>query len=372
MCYNKIYSMRTISPTSIRLDASTVCQLKCPLCPTAQGLVRQTLGDGFLSFYDFKKLVDENPRISCIELSNWGEIFLNPDITDIIEYAYRKNIVLTAANGVNLNTVHERTLEGLVKYKLLFLNCSIDGASQEAYGEYRRGGNFDHVIENIKIINFYKVKYLSPLPLLSWQFVAFGHNEHEIQSARELAKKLKMSFYIKFNWDENYSPVKNKELVRKETKWGVASRSEYYKKYGTMYIQEQFCNQLWISPQINWDGRILGCCVNFWGDFGNVFMSGLESGLNGEKIRYARQMLLGKKEAREGIPCTKCKYYKHMKESRCYLTKADIWNRPTILEKTACSFIHNLGWKRIEKAQSVINLVLRLFYGDKFSYVTEK
>ncbi|MFH0826793.1 MAG: SPASM domain-containing protein [Candidatus Omnitrophota bacterium] len=359
-----------IRPTSIRLDASTVCQLKCPLCPTAQGRVSHTLGDGFLSFSDYKKLVDENPRISCIELSNWGEIFLNPNINDIIEYAYQKNIVLTAGNGVNLNTVKEKVLEGLVKYKFLFLNCSIDGASQETYVAYRRGGNFAQVIENIKIINFYKAKYRTLLPLLRWQFVPFGFNEHEIETARELAKKLKMIFYIKLSWNENYRPVTNKDLVRNATELRVASCSEYYKKYGKRYFLKEPCSQLWNDPQINWDGRILGCCVNYWGDFGNVFMSGLESGLNGEKIGYARQMLLGKKEARNGIPCTTCMSYTYMQENLCYMTKADIWNRSTILKKTVCSLIHILGWKRMEVAPSVMNLVVRHLYGDKFAEST--
>ena len=64
-----------------------------------------------MKFDDFKKLVDENPEVSHVELSNWGEMFLNPDIVKIMEYAYRKNVALTASNGVNLNTVKEPVLE---------------------------------------------------------------------------------------------------------------------------------------------------------------------------------------------------------------------------------------------------------------------
>jgi len=28
------------------------------------------------------------------------------------------------------------------------------------------------------------------------------------------------------------------------------------------------CHQLWHAPVLNWDGRVMGCCRNFWSDFG--------------------------------------------------------------------------------------------------------
>ena len=48
------------------------------------------VGQGFLSFKNFKKLVDDNPYIEIIELSHCGEIFLNPELIEIIKYAHEK------------------------------------------------------------------------------------------------------------------------------------------------------------------------------------------------------------------------------------------------------------------------------------------
>ena len=161
MMREKNYSLklpvrRIIQPRAIRLEASTVCQLRCPSCPTASGEVGQTLGSGFLKFSDFKKIVDDNPWVSQIELSNWGEIFLNRELVQIIRYAYERNVALKATNGVNLNSVSEETLEALIKYRFRGISCSIDGASQQTYSQYRRNGNFQKVIDNIKIINKFK------------------------------------------------------------------------------------------------------------------------------------------------------------------------------------------------------------------------
>ncbi len=88
-------------------------------------------------------------------------MFLNPDLLEIIEYAYSRSVILTASNGVNLNTVKDNVLEELVKYKFRSLTCSIEGASNETYKVYRVGGDFDKVLENIMKINHCKKKYRS-------------------------------------------------------------------------------------------------------------------------------------------------------------------------------------------------------------------
>lgn len=301
-----------------------MCQLKCPVCPTATGQIGNTIGSGFLRFEDFKRLIDRNPWVCEIELSNWGEIFLNPDLLKIIKYAYHHNVNLRVDNGVNLNTASDELLEALVKYRLYSVTCSIDGASQATYSLYRRHGSFERVIDHIKRINAYKARYRSSWPFLTWQFVVFGHNEHEIPLARQMAQALRMSFSVKLSWTEAFSPVQDKEWVRKESGLGVASREEFKAKYGESYLMKSICAQLWKQPQINYDGRVLGCAVNYWGDFGNAFADGLMESLNNEKIKYARQMLLGHREGRKDIPCITCKYYKSMKESKAWLRARDV------------------------------------------------
>lgn len=360
---------KEIRPTSIRLEAATLCQLRCPTCPTAQGKIKRSLGAGFLKGADFRKFLDRNPWISRIELSNWGEIFLNPDLVSIIKHAFRKDVALTAVNGVNLNAVRDGVLRALVKYKFRAMTCSIDGASAQSYRVHRRNGDFNEVIRNIKKINYYKTRYKSEYPTLMWQFVVFGHNEAEIPAAKKMARDLDMSISFKLSWDEKFSPPRNSEFIKKQTGLRVTSRSEcrkrrvaqkmardfdllasfkppgdgipprlgngdaminksgvrsfgrgeYRGEYGTSYLS-RICSQLWNNPQINWDGRILGCCVNWWGDFGTLSGWRLSPGLNNEKIRYAKRMLQGEEEARADIPCARCPHYHARKEDGAWVS----------------------------------------------------
>ena len=300
--------------TQIRVEASSTCQLRCPSCPTTSKATLPAIGREYLSLSHFQQLLDDNPSIEKIELSNYEEMFLNPDLLEIVRYANEKEVCLTANNGVNLNNVKEEVLEGLVKYNFRRLTVSIDGASNTTYKQYRVGGSFDAVIRNIKIINAFKEKYQTKFPVMTWQFIFFRHNGNELYKANKMAKRLDMNFKPKLSWDGELSPG-GRDIARREI--GAGSREEY----GEDYMQE-ICHQLWDHPQINWDGKVLGGCRNFWGDFdGNVFRDGLIDALNNEKINYARDMLLGNNKERDDIPCTTCDIYLGMKAKGKWLVR---------------------------------------------------
>ena len=309
----------TIVPKRIRLEASSACQLRCPSCPTTVGDTEAVVGKGFLSPQRFEALLAANPGLREIELSNYGEIFINPGIEAILEIAHRRGVALHCGNGANLNHVSESVLEAVVKYGLRRLMCSIDGVTQDVYAKYRVRGHVDTVIANVRRINEYKRLYRSPYPEMTWQFIVFGHNEHEMPAARKLAEELGMRFFPKLSWDDSFSPIHDEARVMQETGLPSATREGFREKTGHDYLGG-ICKQLWFEPQVNWDGKMLGCCRNFWGEFGgNAFEDGLEAAVNSEGMRYARRMLLGQEPARDGIPCTTCELYTHRLEGKRWI-----------------------------------------------------
>jgi MoaA/NifB/PqqE/SkfB family radical SAM enzyme len=340
-----------IDPQTVRLEAATVCQLHCPDCSTGQG--QETIsGKDYLKIADFKEFIADNPRIKQIELAGHGEIFLNPDLLRIIKYAYEKRVRLTANVGVNLNYLTFEVAEALIRYKFRSMICAIDGASQETYKIYRVGGDFNKVIENINTINFYKQKYRSKFPLLHWQFVIFGHNEHELPLAKNMAKRLNMSFVAHLAWNNSFSPVKNKNFIRKETGLYNVTREDYYKNTGKP-INREMCKQLWIDPLINWDGRVFGCCTNFWGDFGNAFEYRLLEILNNAKMNYARNMLMGKRPPQDDIPCIHCPVYLRIKNDKTWIKLLEIKKR--MWRRKLQNFFFEL------MPTSIINKIVNLF-----------
>jgi len=312
----EMYKSKEELPKTIRIEASTICQLHCPSCYMRQDPkgVARGCGNGMLSFENFKKIVDDN-NFEEIELSNHGEIFLNPELVKMIEYAYQKNIRLTAENGVNFNKLTDEQAEALVKYKFGRIIISIDGASPETYKQYRVHGDFDTVINNIKKVNALKEKYNSEDPILRWKFILFGHNEHEVEKARKMAEELNMEIEFVTNWDPEFSPAKDLEQVKRLTGVEGQTHTPYsrLKQFRNGEICWYYCNFLWEAPQINWDGQILGCCSLYKENFGgNVFEEGLLNALNNPKMLYAKNMITGKAPALKGIPCTTCYVYEDL------------------------------------------------------------
>ena len=304
-------------PKTVRLEACNNCQLNCARCwirEDEQEIIKNAGGFGYLKFDDFKNFVDKHPFIEEIELSNNGEIFLNPELDEIIEYADAHHVGLTAFNGVNLNTLSEKTAEALVKYNFNGLTVSIDGATPEVYQIYRRGGDFNRVISNIKMINKFKEQYNSESPHMVYQFIVFGHNEHEIDAAKALAEKLNMEMVFIANIVEGYSPLKNPEMVREKT--GLNSLgTDAVDTFENQNWNDVYCSQLVNSPQINFNGDLMGCCCIATKTFKvNVFEKGLLNALNSKNVLNAKRMLSDFSVPQfENIPCYNCDVYLSLK-----------------------------------------------------------
>ena len=311
-----------INPSMLRIEVCSVCQLRCPLCPNVRGETATVIGSGFLPFEHFQRLINQNPQIRRIELGNFGEVFLNKDLPGILEHAYTRNVTTTIDEGANLNHASKEALEALVRYQTAVVRCAIDGITQATYSQYRVGGDLKTVLRNVQKINQFKARYQSLRPHLIFQFIVFGHNEHEIERAVLLAKILKMEIDLKLNFFPDAMPVHNRDRVRRYA--GYADRKEYLGKEGVHYKRCQ-CYELWLNPQINWDGKLLGCSRNMWGVFGgNVFEFDLASAINSEKMRYAREMLMGRLPAREDMPCMRCSAYRIMSQYNNWITEKEI------------------------------------------------
>jgi len=316
----EIKELTIVKPKKVRIDLTSMCQLKCPACPMTYKSKEEKRG--YVHFETFKKVIDENPWIEEIELCSHGEIFLNPDLIPILKYGYEKGIYLTADVGVNLNHAKPEVLEALVMYQLKSMKVSIDGASQGTYKIYRVGGNFDNVIANVKYINQMKEKHKSIYPRLNWTYIIFGHNEHEISKARELAKELKMSFLPKINWNPDYSPIRDRELVEKATGFTALTPDEHLAQNGEqVFYMKSLCFLMWHAPQINSDGRMFGCCRFMRKEFGsvNAFTDGVLESINSEEMQYARLQLMGLVPDKGDNACSICHIYKDMVDRNQYM-----------------------------------------------------
>jgi hypothetical protein len=312
----------TVYPAEARLDISSRCQLNCVLCPVASRKGRPFIGRGVMAVADFIEFIDANPQIRIIEMGNSGEVFLNPDLPAILKYAWEKGVATRVAEGVNLNDASNEALEAIVRYRVMILRVAMDGATQETYQKYRVGGELRKVLGNVQRINTYKKQYGSKLPRLILQFIPFPHNEHEMKKAAIIARAMGMDIDFKLNVFNGYAPLQNRENL---TEWlGYFDKDSYLKKTGKVYMRD-ICLQLWRSPQVNWDGRLLGCSNNMsvcYAEYalGRAFFREINNG----HIQYARKMLMGLAPQRDDIPCSVCGSYADYRKYNQWFTPGEI------------------------------------------------
>lgn len=346
--HNTIKTMRILSKlfnretfTMCHIEACTLCQLDCRGCRMRRKNYALR-GSGYLTHENFVKFLDLNPSIKNIEISNTGEVFLNPDLVEIIKTAFEKEITISIAGGANFNYVTDEQIDALVRYKVRVLTVALDGASQESYSWYRRNGNFDTVIENIKKLNAKKKELKRKLPYLMWQYVILPSNNSvtEIRRAKKIAKDLSMKIFFVKDWD-GFVP-ENKEEIEKET--GLS----YHDCMQNTRLNKPWviCSQLWQDPQVNWDGKLIGCCSNIdCGDFGiDMFKVPLAQAMKDDVIIKTKQMILGGEKYKES-PCFNCWFYKEFVKSGEFPTEKDVTNNP---------------WKKY-----LFQKILFILFGDK-------
>jgi len=295
----------------VRLEAGSKCQLRCPACPTGKRETKSTpIGWGWLKPEDFDRFLERHPRVKRVELSNYGEILLNPNLARIAEVAAARGVRVSARNGVNLNTATDEGLRVLARFD--GITMSIDGCSPETYVQYRVAGNFENVWRNATRLVELRREAGLPTTDIVWQFVVFPHNEHELDRAAEMARELGVTFFPKMSWDGSHRKLKDPAAVARalgepdgEDPAAILER-RYRENNGSTAI----CEQLWRTPQINWDGTLLGCCINFRADLGNVFESGLEGAMKSAAYRRMLDTVLGRRLATADQPCRHCGIYK--------------------------------------------------------------
>ena len=295
-------------PRSLKVEACSLCQLRCTGCGFQRNNHR-ALGGGYLTFRNFKTLVDDNPRVQKIELSNYGEIFLNPELVSIMKYAHEKGVRLTAYNGVNFNSVSDEQLKALVDEEFGGMVLSIDGASNDTYAKYRVGGNFERVIDNVRKLLAYREAQGSKYPKVTWKYIIMQHNELEVGMAKQMAHELGIPIKFSLDWDKSYKPT-HVDFLKRETGLAWLTREEYEEEKKEAWCGNIICNDMILAPQINWDGRLLGCCTYSTGDYGvNVFEVGLKKALRSKLYVKSKRCLLElhpKEQIYGESPCYNC------------------------------------------------------------------
>jgi hypothetical protein len=217
---------------------------------------------------------------------------------------------------------------------------SIDGATQPVYQRFRRNGSLETVLDNIRKLLEARRALRKRTPVLSWNFLAFEHNAHEISMAARMARGLGVDHFrvvepFDVTWDDpEIRPASVDAGVRRLSWSSVANHPANWNPFPDSVdagaIARAFdepwaeataghesagsghtCHWLYKNMVMDATGRIMPCCGGPRPDTDLVFarFDGGGDPFNSPKYRHARSFFHdGASDSGEGPHCLRCEW----------------------------------------------------------------
>jgi radical SAM protein with 4Fe4S-binding SPASM domain len=282
------------------IQPANLCNLHCLFC-TQDVSARPK---GAMSLEKFNELLSLlPPSIEEVQLYQSGEPLLNKDLPAMVEKLKNRGIkVSLSSNGTLPFERYKKVMEAGLDTMII----SFDGATKESYEIYRRGGNFETVVENLKKMSAVPRRKTK----IVIQFIVMHHNEHEVELMKKLAKDVGADELDLKSVSLNIgcSEILEKDVIANAKNFlpNNPKYSRYFLEENKLTNKDRPLSCPWIfRATILWNGDVVICCADFEGDvvIGNIFRE--ESF---EKIwRSKRYQLLRRKVLRHELGvCKNC------------------------------------------------------------------
>jgi radical SAM protein with 4Fe4S-binding SPASM domain len=244
-------------PSFVSIEPTNICNLKCDSCPSGSRSMKAPLG--FLSLDTCEKIIDELSETTLI-MSVWGhgEPFLNKNLFSFLEYANKKKIFTRLSTNAHFLNNEENNIS-LLKSGVDNIIIAIDGATQSTYEKYRKGGNLNLVLENIKNLMKLKNKMKIENVFIEIQFIVMNHNISEIDEMKKLAKEIGVDKLQLIKYVSHPNRIPKEKDYKNIIKHYVPKSSKFSQYTDSNISSSQKCWRPWLSTVINWDGTISIC-----------------------------------------------------------------------------------------------------------------
>jgi len=272
-------------PTRLWIEPTSVCNLRCVMCPNKDLPKAQK---GFMDFALFRKIVDEVKDFAFdVHLLHRGESLLHPEFFDMVRYAHGAGLVTRFhTNGTLLDEDKARRLiaSGLDQFAFSF-----DGFDAETYEKTRVNGDFEKTVGNIVRFLEIKKELGARKPVTLIELI-------DLPGLAESAARSRAAFEARFKG----LPL-DRIVVKEYHNWagdaGAIGRKERYSP----------CTFLWHALIVFWDGSVLPCTQDFFGSYalGNARDSSIAEIWNNDRMIALREKILRRDVA--GLEtCSRC------------------------------------------------------------------
>lgn len=262
----KFYPRFVFFPRYIEVEVTTRCNLRCTMCEHTYW--REQAVD--MTLEQFRRVVDQFPKLSWIGTTGIGSSFLNRDFPKMLQYAKSRSIYVELFDPFHM--LSEGLIEAIVGEGLLDrLICSMDGATRTTYEKIRVGARFDRVVGNIRALVESKRRRGTSFPELSFHYIISRDNFLEVPRFVQLVHDLTggdnigiMFSHLLHDFQEiQEMVVELPEEIRRDAE-AMAKKYRIKLTWGKNARQQkqpiQKCTE-WTMPFIFADGSVIPCCA---------------------------------------------------------------------------------------------------------------
>lgn len=174
---------------SVHIELTSLCQASCPMCARNHhgGLPNPLLIESSIDIDLYTRIFTKQftNQLTHITLcGNFGDPILYKDLISVIDYTAKLNPSIKIDLHTNGSARSKQWWKELptVLPKEHCVHFGIDGLA-DTHSLYRVGTDFDKIIENA-------TAFIKAGGRARWNFITFKHNEHQLETCRELAQEL--------------------------------------------------------------------------------------------------------------------------------------------------------------------------------------
>lgn len=277
--------IRSRLPRMLNLEATTACNLECPLCST-HILDRRTR---YLKPEHMENILDDCGPLKTVCFHIMGEPMVHPQLFDFIKRCEAKGV--DTHFGTNAFILDEK-IDEMLDSGLTSVSVAIDGADAEDYEKYRKRGSFDKAVNSTKKLLARRAERGLKKPTVQVQTIMFSYNEDREDDVMELLNGIgadsialkRPSYYHDYDaWKKENASVGAAKLERTienaqnfldQVDWENDDR-KYTRPQDesntTLYRNQKMCPQM-EKGTVLCDGSVVACCMDVSGKttFGNL------------------------------------------------------------------------------------------------------
>ncbi len=282
-------------PLKLHLEPTSICNLRCPMCPQAIDAVK---GDtGYIDLGLYRKIIDEaKDFVLEVNLFFRGEPLLHRHMPELLRYGKERGVRLHV--NTNATILREKQARMLIEQGAAKVTISFDGPDKATYEKMRKGARYETTLENVRqflaLVREYRANgWKTPYTVMQ---VILPYDPQSPGPAVPAHMKELFAGLPVDEWD----PIWPHGWAGTMLDNGVVPAQPYGEHYHP-------CNWLWKSLAIYWDGRVASCCADFSGDqiIGDVRTQTLREIWNGEAmVRLRRLQVEGR--YKEASLCSGC------------------------------------------------------------------